>query len=104
VAGATAGAVFVTALPLLMTRYADQLPLVAAPGTSDGTVGPTEAARYLYGAAIVLILLFAPDGLHGLARRLRARLRRPRAAPPPAGAPEPSPSPASAVRAKEPTP
>ncbi|MFD6314614.1 branched-chain amino acid ABC transporter permease [Streptomyces nigra] len=104
VAGATAGAVFVTALPLLMTRYADQLPLVAAPGTSDGTVGPTEAARYLYGAAIVLILLFAPDGLHGLTRRLRARLRRPRAAPPPAGAPEPSPSPASAVRAKEPTP
>ncbi|MFE5189742.1 branched-chain amino acid ABC transporter permease [Streptomyces sp. NPDC056628] len=104
VAGATAGAVFVTALPLLMTRYADQLPLVAAPGTTDGTVGPTEAARYLYGAAIVLILLFAPDGLHGLTRRLRARLRRTRAAPPPADATEPSPSPASAVRAKEPTP
>ena len=83
VAGATAGAVFVTALPLLMTRYADQLPLVAAPGTTDGTVGPTEAARYLYGTAIVLILLFAPDGLHGLVRRLRARLRGRRAAPPP---------------------
>jgi branched-chain amino acid transport system permease protein len=107
VAGATAGAVFVTALPLLMTRYADQLPLVAAPGTTDGAVGPTEAARYLYGAAIVLILLFAPDGLHGLVRRLRARLRRRRTAPPTADAASPSqpsaPS-ASAVRAKEPTP
>ncbi|MFI2635261.1 branched-chain amino acid ABC transporter permease [Streptomyces collinus] len=104
VAGATAGAVFVTALPLLMTRYADQLPLVAAPGTTDGTVGPTEAARYLYGAAIVLILLFAPDGLHGLARRLRARLRSRRAAPPPAGTTSASLPPTSAARAKEPTP
>ncbi|MFE8991428.1 branched-chain amino acid ABC transporter permease [Streptomyces collinus] len=104
VAGAAAGAVFVTALPLLMTRYADQLPLVAAPGTTDGTVGPTEAARYLYGAAIVLILLFAPDGLHGLARRLRARLRSRRAAPPPSGTTAPSQPTASAVRAKEPTP
>ncbi len=65
-----------TALPLLMTRYADQLPLVAAPGSAEGAVGPTEAARYLYGAAIVLVLLYAPDGLHGLARRSRDRLRR----------------------------
>ncbi|WP_432192417.1 branched-chain amino acid ABC transporter permease [Streptomyces sp. bgisy027] len=101
VAGATVGAVFVTALPLLMTRYADQLPLVAAPGTTDGTVGPTEAARYLYGASIVLILLFAPDGLHGLVRRLRARLRRTRTAPPPSNATSPSQPTAPAVRAKE---
>ncbi|WP_425472415.1 branched-chain amino acid ABC transporter permease [Streptomyces hawaiiensis] len=104
VAGATAGAVFVTALPLLMTRYADQLPLVAAPGTTDGTVGPTEAARYLYGAVIVLVLLFAPDGLHGLVRRLRARLRSRRAAPPPTSTTSPSLPPTPAVRAKEPTP
>ncbi|MZF86102.1 branched-chain amino acid ABC transporter permease [Streptomyces sp. SID5643] len=104
VAGATAGAVFVTALPLLMTRYADQLPLVAAPGTTGATVGPTEAARYLYGAAIVLILLFAPDGLHGLARRLRARLRSRRTTPPPSGTTTPSQPPTPAVRAKEPTP
>ncbi|MFF8674122.1 branched-chain amino acid ABC transporter permease [Streptomyces sp. NPDC015242] len=104
VAGATAGAVFVTALPLLMTRYADQLPLVAAPGTTGGTVGPTEAARYLYGAAIVLILLFAPDGLHGLVRRLRARLRHRRSAPPPRATAPATPSPAPSARAKEPTP
>lgn len=103
VAGATAGAVFVTALPLLMTRYADQLPLVTAPGTTGGTVGPTEAARYLYGAAIVLILLFAPDGLHGLVRRLRARVSR-RPAPPPTAGTSPTPSPAPSARAKEPTP
>jgi branched-chain amino acid transport system permease protein len=105
VAGATAGAVFVTALPLLMTRYADQLPLVAAPGSGDGSIGPTEAARYLYGAAIVVILVFAPDGLTGLARRARARIARPRRPGPapsdPGAAPRP---PATAVRAKEHTP
>jgi branched-chain amino acid transport system permease protein len=98
VAGATAGAFFVTALPLLMTRYAEHLPLVATPGSGDGSVGPTEAARYLYGAAIVLILLYAPDGLHGLARRLRARRRK-------APSTTPSlPSATTAVRAKEHTP
>ncbi|CAL9341352.1 branched-chain amino acid ABC transporter permease [Streptomyces sp. enrichment culture] len=105
VAGATAGAVFVTALPLLMTRYADQLPLVAAPGSTEGAVGPTEAARYLYGAAIVLVLLYAPDGLHGLVRRARDRLRRRRT---PTTAPHtavPSlPPPAAAARPKEHTP
>ncbi|MFJ9664694.1 branched-chain amino acid ABC transporter permease [Streptomyces sp. NPDC101219] len=106
VAGATAGAVFVTALPLLMTRYADQLPLVAAPGSAEGAVGPTEAARYLYGAAIVLVLLYAPDGLHGLARRARERLRRRRAGRGRA-VPDPVPSPpqsAEAARPKEHTP
>ncbi|MCT7355257.1 branched-chain amino acid ABC transporter permease [Streptomyces sp. 15-116A] len=99
VAGATAGAVFVTALPLLMTRYADQLPLVTAPGSGEGSVGPTEAARYLYGAAIVLVLLYAPDGLHGLARRIRARLRRPRPPAPDRAPAPPSPSPSQPAAA-----
>ncbi|MGA5710976.1 branched-chain amino acid ABC transporter permease [Streptomyces cellulosae] len=105
VAGATAGAVFVTALPLLMTRYADQLPLVAAPGSTEGAVGPTEAARYLYGAAIVLVLLYAPDGLHGLVRRARDRLRRRRTptTAPHTAVPSPPP-PAAAARPKEHTP
>ncbi|WP_042170573.1 branched-chain amino acid ABC transporter permease [Streptomyces sp. NBRC 110035] len=103
-AGATAGAVFVTALPLLMTRYADQLPLVAAPGSGDGSIGPTEAARYLYGAAIVLALLYAPDGLHGLVRRARDRVRRRRPRAPATDQAQTPPQPAAAVRPKEPTP
>ncbi|MFF9488913.1 branched-chain amino acid ABC transporter permease [Streptomyces sp. NPDC014676] len=103
VAGATAGAVFVTALPLLMTRYADQLPLVTAPGSTEGAVGPTEAARYLYGAAIVLVLLYAPDGLHGLARRVQGRVRRHRSRTPAPETVVPSP-PQPAARPKEHTP
>lgn len=104
VAGATVGALFVTSLPLLMTRYADQLPWVTPPGSTEGTVGPTDAARYLYGTAIVVILLYAPDGLHGFAGRLRARLRRRPPAPPPSGGTPATRTPASSVRAKEPTP
>nr|WP_069773114.1 branched-chain amino acid ABC transporter permease [Streptomyces sp. LUP30] len=104
VAGAVAGGVFVTALPLLMTRYADQLPLVTAPGATDAGVGPTEAARYLYGAAIVLVLLHAPDGLHGLVGRLRARLRQASpAVTSPAVTSATSPT-APAVPTEEPTP
>ncbi|MFF8594546.1 branched-chain amino acid ABC transporter permease [Streptomyces sp. NPDC015220] len=103
VAGAAAGAVFVTALPLLMTRYADRLPLIATPGSAGNAIGPTEASRYLYGAAVVLVLLFAPDGLSGLLRRLRTRIRRRPAEGSTPRAPAPM-STASAVRTKEHTP
>nr|WP_245679307.1 branched-chain amino acid ABC transporter permease [Actinomadura hibisca] len=79
-AGAVAGAVFVTLLPQLLTRYSDGLPLVAAPGS--GGVSPAEAARVLYGAAVVAVVLFLPGGLLGMWARLRAVRARRRAAPP----------------------
>ncbi|BFO18835.1 hypothetical protein SHKM778_52230 [Streptomyces sp. KM77-8] len=66
-------------------------------------MGPTEAARYLYGAAIVLVLLYAPDGLHGLTRRLRDRVRRRRPRTPTPDTVVPSP-PQPAARPKEHTP
>ncbi|MFD7257012.1 branched-chain amino acid ABC transporter permease [Streptomyces sp. NPDC059874] len=68
VAGAVIGAVFVSLLPQLLTRYSDALPLVSAPGT--GGVSPGEASRYLYGAAVVAVVLFLPGGL--------ARIRPPK--------------------------
>ncbi|MEU9103348.1 branched-chain amino acid ABC transporter permease [Streptomyces xanthophaeus] len=61
VAGAVIGAAFVSLLPQLLTRYSDALPLVSAPGT--GGVSPGEASRYLYGAAVVAVVLFLPGGL-----------------------------------------
>ncbi|MEV7140681.1 branched-chain amino acid ABC transporter permease [Streptomyces tauricus] len=61
VSGAVIGAVFVSVLPQLLTRYSDALPLVSAPGT--GGIAPGEASRYLYGAAIVVVVLFLPGGL-----------------------------------------
>ncbi|MFG2003502.1 branched-chain amino acid ABC transporter permease [Spirillospora sp. NPDC048911] len=81
-AGAVIGAVFVSLLPQLLTRYSDGLPLVAAPGS--GGVSPAEASRILYGAAVVAVVLFLPGGLLGLGTRLRlvlAARRTPRTLP-----------------------
>src|SRR5215203_2432934 len=56
VGGAAVGALFVSALPLIFQRYADVVPLVGGPG--EGGLAAGEAARYLFGAAIVLVILF----------------------------------------------
>ncbi|MEN8654691.1 branched-chain amino acid ABC transporter permease [Streptomyces sp. 21So2-11] len=61
VAGAVVGAAFVSLLPRFLDRYSDALPLISAPGT--GGVSPGEASRYLYGAAVVAVVLFLPGGL-----------------------------------------
>ena len=61
------GAVFVSALPLVFQQYAGSLPFVSEPG--QGGVNAGQAARLLFGLAIVLVVLFEPAGLAGLARR-----------------------------------
>jgi branched-chain amino acid transport system permease protein len=83
IGGAVAGAVFVTTLPLVLDRYSDALPLLAQPG--EGGVGAADAARLLYGAAIVAVLLFAPGGAAQLIRRSPAAPSR-QGAPSPQGA------------------
>ena len=70
--GAVLGAVFVSALPLIFQRYADLIPFVGGGGLAAG-----EAARFLFGAAIVLVILFEPAGLAGIANRIAGRFRRP---------------------------
>ncbi|MDH2430728.1 branched-chain amino acid ABC transporter permease [Sphaerisporangium sp. TRM90804] len=100
VGGAILGAVFVSVLPQLLTRYSGTLPLIAEPGS--GGVSPAEAARILYGAAVVAVVLFLPGGLLGLLGRLRgapggrrAVLGRGPALPfsPPPASPSTSPTP-----------
>lgn len=83
--GAIAGAVLVSMLPRVLDFYADSLPLVAEPGT--GGVGPTQMSRFLYGVAIVLVLVYAPRGLAGLRSRLRAGRETPSAAAPSSSVP-----------------
>ena len=72
VGGAVLGAIFVSALPLVFQQYAGSLPFVSEPG--QGGVNAGQAARLLFGLAIVLVVLFQPAGLAGLFRR---RPRRP---------------------------
>jgi branched-chain amino acid transport system permease protein len=75
VGGAALGALFVSALPLIFQRYADAVPFVGGPGESGLAAG--EAARYLFGLAIILVVLFQPAGLAGLAARFRRNGRDP---------------------------
>ncbi len=89
VGGAALGATFVSAMPLLFQRYADAVPFVGSPG--QGGIAAGEAARYLFGLAIILVILFEPAGLAGIAARLKRALSRSRgrAEPPPSTDPPP---------------
>ena len=72
VGGAVAGAAFVSALPVVVQRYADVLPLLSEPG--QGGLSAPQGARILFGLVIIAVVMFQPAGLAGLARR---RPRRP---------------------------
>ena len=78
VIGSILGAVFVSALPLVFQQYAGSLPFIVDPG-QPGIVA-SQAAAFLYGGAIVLVVRFEPGGLVGLARRVRRPIRAPGAA------------------------
>ena len=75
VTGSVLGAVFVSALPLVFQRYADVVPFVG--GAGEGGLAPGEAARYFFGLAIILVVMFEPAGLAGLAGRFRRKGRDP---------------------------
>ncbi|MGZ4539631.1 MAG: branched-chain amino acid ABC transporter permease [Blastococcus sp.] len=92
VGGAVLGAAVVSALPLVFQQYAGSLPLVAASG--EGGVSAGLAARFLYGAFVVLIVIFQPSGLAGLTGRFR-RPPRTRNVPAPAETAPTDSSPAS---------
>lgn len=73
IGGAVAGALLVTALPQLFDHYSGSLPLVGAPGAEG--LQPADATRFIYGAAVIAVLIFAPGGLSGLGRRITGRRR-----------------------------
>jgi len=90
IGGAVAGSVFVIGLPLLLEQYSENLPFLSAPGSSGVT--SAEAAKYAYGAAVILFVLFQPRGLAGIAYTLvsgrrAAALRRGSDPPPDGGGP-----------------
>ncbi|MGH3502195.1 MAG: branched-chain amino acid ABC transporter permease, partial [Nocardioidaceae bacterium] len=68
VGGAAMGAAFVAALPQLLNQYSGAIPFLAAPGS--GGVDAGSFARYIYGAAMILVLVFEPEGLAAAGRRL----------------------------------
>ena len=78
--GAVAGATFVAGLPSILERYAGVLPGLSTNAATSG-ISPAVAAKFIYGAAVVVLLVFEPAGLAGLARRIRDRPRSRRSHP-----------------------
>src|SRR3954471_2056814 len=70
--GAVLGAIFVFSLPQILDHYSGSLPLVSESGEGGG-LQPSQAARLIYGAAIIGVLMYAPGGLAALGRRMRPR-------------------------------
>jgi branched-chain amino acid transport system permease protein len=71
--GTLAGALFVSSLPVVLQRYSDALPFLAE-SPAGGGITSGIAARYCYGAAIVVVLLVEPGGLAALGTGIRRRL------------------------------
>ena len=71
VGGAVAGAAFVMSLPILLQSALSNIPLF-----SGGALTTAYLSKYVYGAAIILVLLFKPSGLAGMWDSLITRLAR----------------------------
>ena len=80
VTGALVGATFVIGLPMVLTRYAEALPLVGAAGEAGG-LDASIVAQFAYGALVIAAIL-----RQGRSLRLRRTARPDRAAGPPPAA------------------
>ncbi|MFI6096457.1 branched-chain amino acid ABC transporter permease [Lentzea sp. NPDC051213] len=65
VTGAVVGALVVFGLPQVLTLYSTDL------GWFTGSITPVLVSSFVYGAAIVLVVLFEPGGLAAVGRRLK---------------------------------
>ncbi|MCX5554709.1 branched-chain amino acid ABC transporter permease [Streptomyces sp. NBC_00038] len=65
--GAAFGAAFVTSLPPVLERYATQL----QGAESTGGLSAAVIAKFVYGAAIVLVIIFQPGGMASVGTRIR---------------------------------
>lgn len=75
VTGAILGAAFVIGLPAVLQRYGNGIPGVGAEG--GGGLGPSVVSHLAYGAVIVLVLIFEPEGLvRVFSRLIPSRLRQ----------------------------
>lgn len=69
VGGAVGGAVFVTALPLVLDKFSDSLPFLAAPGSNGYTAG--IVASIIYGLVVIAVIVGRPDGVASFFNRRR---------------------------------
>jgi branched-chain amino acid transport system permease protein len=65
VAGAIIGSAFVMSLPLLLQLWASDLPIFSL------SFSASHLSQYIYGAAVILVLIFKPSGIVGIWESLR---------------------------------
>ncbi|WP_425455403.1 branched-chain amino acid ABC transporter permease [Amycolatopsis palatopharyngis] len=75
VPGALVGALLVNGLPQVLSLYSADLGWFT--GTGDGAITPILVSSFVYGAAIILVVLFEPGGLAAIGRRITGRLSKP---------------------------
>ena len=75
--GAVLGSIFVGALPVALSDYADQVPGgFISTGTGSGVINAGDAAAVAYGLLIILFLVAEPRGVVGIAARIRRLVSR----------------------------
>ncbi|NIJ09975.1 branched-chain amino acid transport system permease protein [Saccharomonospora amisosensis] len=72
VPGALVGAFIVNGLPQALALYSTQAGW--STGTGEGAFTPILISSFVYGAAIILVVLFEPGGLAAIGRRIAGRL------------------------------
>ncbi len=71
VSGALVGALIVNGLPQILSLYSADLGWFS--GTGNGALTPILVSSFVYGAAIILVVLFEPGGLAAIGRRMFRR-------------------------------
>ena len=71
VSGALVGALIVNGLPQVLSLYSTDLGWFT--GTGGGALTPILVSSFVYGAAIILVVLFEPGGLAAIGRRISRR-------------------------------
>ncbi|MGE0305261.1 MAG: branched-chain amino acid ABC transporter permease [Acidimicrobiia bacterium] len=69
--GAIAGAFFVVAIPEVVRTLADLVPLISVEADPSGGLSVELISSFLYGAAIVAVLVVEPKGVLGIWRRVK---------------------------------
>ncbi|NIH78990.1 branched-chain amino acid transport system permease protein [Amycolatopsis viridis] len=72
IGGALVGALIVFGLPQVLSLYSNQLGIFT--GSGAGAVTPILVSTFVYGAAIILVVLFEPGGLAAIGRRITGGL------------------------------
>lgn len=79
ISGSILGALFLGGLPALIEEYSDSIPGVATSAGDTGFISVFSLNQAIFGALIVLFLIFEPRGLAAIPQRVNARLKRIRA-------------------------